>query len=489
MAISTTNKKITMEIVCKNCDTRYYLSDDKIPLETRTGKCKKCGTTITVLGKNIFNSDSIIQQEISAEPEATKNCEFCGEKILAIAKKCRYCGSMLDSSHISDSKNEIEQAIKPSNKIQTDNINNKIDDTNNTKVDYSSNHYKTTKKIIKILALAVFLLGISITIIISFQISQLPNDVTTILEYRKGISYLPNNTKPFTGKFERYYSTDIFGTAKTIYNISKESTVFLSKETPEISLETHTEGYNETLLQKWRHKFFNEQKIFEENYKDGKLNGLSISWEQNGRKTTEINYENGKLKGLATRWYDDGKKLSISFTGILTRDLSEEQISTATEKMHASTDDIEGVTWYEDYETYDRLLETYQPPSVFLLYTGLFKETKHTLLRLKAKYTGYDWLFIDSFIIVVDGQKFEKLDAKFERKNNSKTIWEWYDEAVKDNDITMIKAIIESKEATIRFKGINSYSDYEITAQEKKSMKNVLDAFEALGGQFENWEK
>ncbi|MFI3190876.1 hypothetical protein BCS42_12335 [Crenothrix sp. D3] len=41
-----------MEIVCKSCNTSHYLSDDRIPLETKTGKCKQCSAPITVLGEN-----------------------------------------------------------------------------------------------------------------------------------------------------------------------------------------------------------------------------------------------------------------------------------------------------------------------------------------------------------------------------------------------------------------------------------------------------
>jgi predicted Zn finger-like uncharacterized protein len=107
-----------MEIVCKNCNTSHYLSDERIPLETKTGKCKQCSAPITVLGKNALGSIELsLTQSTPPEPEATKNCDFCGEKILAIAKKCRHCGSMLDGNHAANSQSAVEPNIKPDEEI------------------------------------------------------------------------------------------------------------------------------------------------------------------------------------------------------------------------------------------------------------------------------------------------------------------------------------------------------------------------------------
>lgn len=83
--------------------------------------------------------------------------------------------------------------------------------------------------------------------------------------------------------------------------------------------------------------------------------------------------------------------------------------------------------------------------------------------------------------MVADGQRFERGRVKFERDHDSK-IWEWYDENLTDADLQMIRAIIASKEAVIRFNGRQYRKDRTITASQKAALQNVLDAYKALGG-------
>jgi antitoxin component YwqK of YwqJK toxin-antitoxin module len=52
----------------------------------------------------------------------------------------------------------------------------------------------------------------------------------------------------------------------------------------------------------------NDQKEYEEYYKDGKENGLSTWWYENGQKEYENHYKDGKLNGLSTWWYENGQK-------------------------------------------------------------------------------------------------------------------------------------------------------------------------------------
>jgi len=48
------------------------------------------------------------------------------------------------------------------------------------------------------------------------------------------------------------------------------------------------------------------QKKYEEKYKDGKKNGLSIKWYSDGQKDSEGNYKDGKKDGLWKDWHKNG---------------------------------------------------------------------------------------------------------------------------------------------------------------------------------------
>ena len=60
---------------------------------------------------------------------------------------------------------------------------------------------------------------------------------------------------------------------------------------------------------KWTFWFHNTgTKQYEENWKDGKLDGLSTNWYKNGQKEVEGTYKDGKEDGLFTGWYENGQK-------------------------------------------------------------------------------------------------------------------------------------------------------------------------------------
>jgi hypothetical protein len=153
----------------------------------------------------------------------------------------------------------------------------------------------------------------------------------------------------------------------------------------------------------------------------------------------------------------------------------ERRLAVALQKMSKKTDKVEGVDWYRDKSS-----PAHTNYNGFFVYLGK-RASQPPQIRLRVQYNADDWLFIESFLIVADGKRFEYPAATFERDNDSE-IWEWYDEPASESDLRMIRAVIESKEALMRLNGRQYRKDKPITAPQKAALRNVLDAYKALGG-------
>ncbi len=78
-----------MNINCPNCNQSLEVEEE---MNGMTVDCPSC------------DSPFVIELQIE-EPEIpqTKNCQFCGEEVLAIAKKCKHCGEFFEkSSNVSE---------------------------------------------------------------------------------------------------------------------------------------------------------------------------------------------------------------------------------------------------------------------------------------------------------------------------------------------------------------------------------------------------
>lgn len=48
-------------------------------------------------------------------------------------------------------------------------------------------------------------------------------------------------------------------------------------------------------------------------HKDGKLDGLVVTWYESGQKNEEVNYKDDKQEGLYEEWHKNGQKMTEIF--------------------------------------------------------------------------------------------------------------------------------------------------------------------------------
>ena len=56
-------------------------------------------------------------------------------------------------------------------------------------------------------------------------------------------------------------------------------------------------------------ELYGGKKAGEANWKNGKRNGLTLEWYDNGQKYSEKNFQDGKVVGLFVTWHDNGQKM------------------------------------------------------------------------------------------------------------------------------------------------------------------------------------
>ena len=97
-----------MKVECPGCMSVYNIDDTKIPEAGARVKCPKCQNVLVVkkppprpaVLQGTGPNQEVISRNESAEinndsTPQTKNCPYCGEEILAVATRCKHCGSDL----------------------------------------------------------------------------------------------------------------------------------------------------------------------------------------------------------------------------------------------------------------------------------------------------------------------------------------------------------------------------------------------------------
>jgi len=154
----------------------------------------------------------------------------------------------------------------------------------------------------------------------------------------------------------------------------------------------------------------------------------------------------------------------------------EKRVTDTLKKLRKKRDDMEEMTLYCDQTS-----PTSRSQNGFYVCFGRTDDMRLTNLYLVVQYYGDEWLFIESFDIKVDGNKFKKY-AGFERDNYTE-VWEWCMIELDSSDLDMIRSIACSKETKVRLNGNQYYKDVKLTRTQKKALENVLLAYELLEGQ------
>ena len=157
-----------------------------------------------------------------------------------------------------------------------------------------------------------------------------------------------------------------------------------------------------------------------------------------------------------------------------------QRLANATKKMRKKHDDMKGITWY-----YDRTSPQYVNSRTNVhAYIGK-RDNSAPFMRFVIQYVADDWLFIEKYIIKVDGKIYTITEEKYgeiKTDNGSGKIWEWLDRYVDSDEYEIIKAIANGKNVKIRFSGRQYHKDRTVTNKKKIALRNIIDAYEALSG-------
>ncbi|KAF5059671.1 hypothetical protein DSECCO2_333530 [anaerobic digester metagenome] len=176
-----------------------------------------------------------------------------------------------------------------------------------------------------------------------------------------------------------------------------------------------------------------------------------------------------KLKQTEAREYEKEKALRMK--------ADKNRVNIALKSMRSNYDEINGVTWY-----YDKSTTSYANTNSFHLYIG-WPENGRPYLRFRIQYAGNDWLLINSYIVFTD-EKMYGLDASgdVKRDNDSRTVWEWYDQKVDNQLYTTVLSVINSSSSKVRYVGEHYEQDRVITERERQALKRVLEAYRVIEG-------
>lgn len=185
----------------------------------------------------------------------------------------------------------------------------------------------------------------------------------------------------------------------------------------------------------------------------------------------KINLSNAREKQLKdeadTKALAEAEKLKID---------REKKLRVVMQSFNKKIDEIGNFTTYEHKKAPRYINSRSVLNPYILLQDGL------TFLQFRNIYVSDDWLFIESYIVKADDQKFEinPTYSEVKRDNEGGEIWEWTEGSTTSEEEAMLRAVSNSKKAVIRYSGQQYYKDRVISQSEKDMIKDTLIAYDAM---------
>lgn len=155
-----------------------------------------------------------------------------------------------------------------------------------------------------------------------------------------------------------------------------------------------------------------------------------------------------------------------------------------TQKAEAAADAMENVrqepakdgdfTWI-----YANAEPVYSDERSFLL-PYLCKTEKAIHMYLRAWYTGAENINWFRLVIKVDGTEFEREYASREvkRESGKSGVWEYYSEPIKDDDLALLRLIMNSEETVVSFCGAGDPVSFTVSAEDKGAIYDLIAIYE-----------
>lgn len=115
-----------------------------------------------------------------------------------------------------------------------------------------------------------------------------------------------------------------------------------------------------------------------------------------------------------------------------------------------------------------------------LPYIGM-DDNGNVWIRVVYNFTDDDWVFFKKITVAADDERYYRSFKYFDivRDNDGGQVWEYID-TDGASDVTMLWAIVNSKETIVRFEGDDYSHDFTVRESDKQAIKEALLVYEGL---------